>query len=147
MVKNVSLDTVNIKAINISTLDFSIRQHFSRNGTPPHLQKLANIPKVPDAQLYRDMINNSEPIHSFTIKDDKGPSLIWTMLKYPRIYTGTISLIYAVCLGVCCFKRFCIRPATPGHQSYSPFSLWHAIVDGNVEVVPICRHGGKVESQ
>ena len=39
--KNLSLDTANINAINISTLDFWIWQHFSSNGTPPHLWKLA----------------------------------------------------------------------------------------------------------
>ena len=32
---NVSLDTININAINISTLDFRIWQHFSSNWTPP----------------------------------------------------------------------------------------------------------------
>ena len=31
MVMNVSLDTANINVINISTLDFRIWQHFSRN--------------------------------------------------------------------------------------------------------------------
>ena len=33
MVMNVSLDTASINAINISTLDFRIWQHFSRNWT------------------------------------------------------------------------------------------------------------------
>ena len=49
MVMNVYLDTAYINAINISTLDFRIWQHFSRNWTTPHLQKLANIPEVPVA--------------------------------------------------------------------------------------------------
>ena len=57
MVMNVILDTANINAFNISTLDFSTWQHFSRNWTQPHLQKLTNVPKVPLTQLYRDMIN------------------------------------------------------------------------------------------
>ena len=35
MVMNVSLDTTNINAINISTLDFRIWQHFSRYWTQP----------------------------------------------------------------------------------------------------------------
>ena len=81
MMMNVSLDTANTNAINVSTLDFRIWQHFSRNWAPPHLQKLANIPKVPVTQLYRGMFNNSEPIHSFTIKDDEDPSLTWDNLK------------------------------------------------------------------
>ena len=77
MVMNVSLDTANFNTINISTLGFRMWQHFSRNWTQPHLQKLTNVPEVPVAQLYRDTINASEPIHSFTFKDnDEDSSLI-----------------------------------------------------------------------
>ena len=83
MVMNVSLDTANINAINISTLGFRMLLEFSRDWTPPHLQKLANIPKVPVTKLYRGTINNSEPIQSFAIKDNEDPSLIWTILKHP----------------------------------------------------------------
>ena len=63
----ISLDTANINAINISTLDFRIWQHFNRNWTSSHLQKLANVPEVPVAQLYKHMVNTGEPVHSFTI--------------------------------------------------------------------------------
>ena len=62
MVMNVSLDIVNIDAIDISNLNFRIWQQFSRNWTPPHLQKVANIPKVPVTQLYIGMCQS----HSFT---------------------------------------------------------------------------------
>ena len=87
---------------------------FSSNWTPPHLQKLADVPEVPVTQLYRNMINASEPIHSFTIKDnEEDPSLIWTILMHPRTYIGTIGMIFAVCIGVYCFKRLWIRPYTP----------------------------------
>ena len=72
MMMNVSLDTVNINTINISTLDFRIWQHFNRNWTPPHLQKMGNVPKGPVTQLYKHMIDTSEPVHSFTtMNDDK----------------------------------------------------------------------------
>ena len=72
---NVSLDTANINVVNISTLDFRIWQHFSSNWTPPHLQKLATVPEVPVIQLYKHLIDTSEPVHSFTVKDDdKDPS-------------------------------------------------------------------------
>ena len=98
---NVSLDIANINAFNISTLDFMKWQHFSINWTPPHLQKLANVPEVPVTQLYRDMINTSEPTHLFTIKDeDEDPTLIWTVLTCPGTYTGTTGMIFAVCIGV-----------------------------------------------
>ena len=69
---SVSLDIANIIAFNISILDFRIWQHVSSNWTSPHLQKLANVPEVPVTQLYRSMINTSEPTHLFTIKDDDG---------------------------------------------------------------------------
>ena len=121
VVMNVSLDTANINAINISTPDFRIWQHFSRNWTPPHLQKLANIPEVPVTQLYRGMINNSEPIHLFTIKDNEDPSLIWMIIKHPGTYMGTISMIFVLCIGVYCLKLW-IRPATHRCQPYSPVS-------------------------
>ena len=124
IITNVSLDTANISAINISTLHFGIWQHFSSNWTTPHLQKLSNVSKVPVAQLYRDMINTSEPTHLFIIKDDdKNSSLIWTILMHPGIYIGTICIIFAVCIGICCFKRFWIKTATRRGSPYSPVSL------------------------
>ena len=142
---NISLDTANINAINISTLDFRIWQHISRNWTQPHLQKLTNVPEVPVTQHYRDMINASEPIHSFTIKDDdEDSSLIWTILKHPGTYIRTISMIFVLCIGVYCF-RFWIRPASHRHWPYFPVSLQHAIVDDDVEVTPIYRCRDKVE--
>ena len=114
VVINVSLHTDNINAINILTLDFWIWQHFSSNWTPSHLQKSANVPEVPVIQLYRDMIKTSEPSHLFTIKDDnEDPSLIQAILTHPGTYIGTIDIIFAVCIGVYCFKRFWIRPANP----------------------------------
>ena len=67
---NVCLDTANIHAINILTLDFRILQYFNSDWTSPHLQKLANVPEIPVTQLYKHMINTSEPAHSFTIKND-----------------------------------------------------------------------------
>ena len=138
---NVSLDTVNIKAINISTLDFRIWQHFNSHWTSPHLQKLANVPEVPVTELYKHMINTSEPVHSFTIKDDdEDPSLMGTILTHPGTYIGTIGTIFAVGTGVYCFKRFWFRPATHRHKP-----LQHVIVDDDVEVASIYRHGGMVE--
>ena len=113
---DVSLHTANINAISISTLDFRIWQHFSQNWIQPDLQKLNNDPELPVTQFYGDIINASEPIHPFTIKDDdEDSSLIWTILKHPGTYTGTTGMILAVCIGVYCFKQFWIRHATPRH--------------------------------
>ena len=117
---------------------------FFWNWTPCHLHNLATIPEVLVTQLYWGMINKSEPIHSFMIKDNEDPSLKWTILKHPGTYTGTISMIFVLCIGVYCLK-FWIRPASPRCQPHSPVSLWHAIVDDDVEGAPIYRHGGKAE--
>ena len=132
--------------INISTPDFRIWQHFNSNWTTLHLQELANVPEVPVALLYKHMINTNEPVHPFTIKDDgKDPSLICTILMHPGTYIGTIGMIFAVCIGVYCFKRFWFRPSTPKHQPYSPIPSQHAIGDNDVEVAPIYISGSMVE--
>ena len=73
MMMNVSLDTTNINAIIISTPYLRIWQHFNSNWTTLHLQKLANVPEVPIAQLYKHMVNTSEPVHSFTMRDNDRP--------------------------------------------------------------------------
>ena len=58
------------------------------------------------------MINNSEPTHLF---NDEDPLLMWTILMHPGTYIGTIGIIFVVHIGVHCFKRSGIRPATPKH--------------------------------
>ena len=133
---NLPLDTANIYIINISPLDSRIWQHFNNNWTSSHLQKLANVPEVPVAQLYRHMVNTSEPVYSFTIKDDEIDNLnaSWDIHR-------DYGYDFAVCTDVYCFKRIWIRPAT-----LIPHSLLrHAIVDDNVEVAPIYRCRGRVE--
>ena len=76
MMMNVSLYTTNINAINISTPDFRIWQHFNSKWTTPHLQKLTYVPEVLVTQLYKHMINICEPVHSFTFnKDDDVPHM------------------------------------------------------------------------
>ena len=113
MMISVSLDTTNINAVNISTLDLRIWQHFNSYWTSHYPQKFANIPEVPVAQLYKHMIETSEPVHSFTITDDdKDLSLIWTILTSSGTYMGTIGTIFAVCIGGYWFKRYWFRPAT-----------------------------------
>ena len=55
MMMNVSLDTANINASNISIPEFGIWQHLNSNLTTTHLQKLTNVPEIPVAQLYKHM--------------------------------------------------------------------------------------------
>ena len=107
---------------------------------------MATVTQVPVTQLYKHIIDTSESVHSFTIKDDdKDPYRMWTIIMYPGIYIGTIGMIFVVCIGVYWFKRFLVRPATPRCQPYFPISSQHAIVDDDVEVAPIYRCGGMVE--
>ena len=76
---------------------------FSNNGTPPHLQKLANVAEVPVTQLYRDITNAIESILSFKIEHvDKDPFLIWTILMHPETCMETIGIFLAVCIGDRC---------------------------------------------
>ena len=87
LMMNVFLDTANINAFNISTLDLRMWQNFGSNWIPPHLQKQANVCEVPFTQLYRDPINTSQQTYLFRIKDeDKDPSFIWTILIHPGTY-------------------------------------------------------------
>ena len=58
---------------------------------------------------------------------------------HPGTYVVTIGMIFAVCIGVGCFKGFWIRPFTPKCQPYFPVSSQHAIVDDDVKVAPIYR--------
>ena len=106
MMMNISLDTANINAIITLTQYFRIWQHINSNWTTNHLQKVTNVPEVPVTQLYKHMIDTSEPVHSFTFNrdDDRDPSLIWTILIHSGTYIGTIGMFFAVCIG-----------ATPSH--------------------------------
>ena len=42
------------------------------------------------------MIDHSEPVHSFMIKDDENSSLIMTILMHHGMFMGTIVMIFAV---------------------------------------------------
>ena len=147
MVINVSLDTAKIITINMSAPDFRIWQHFNSNWTTPHQQKLANVHEVPVAQLYKHMINMSEPINSFPFNkdDDKDPYLIWAVLLHPGTYIGTIGMIFTVCIDVYCFKGFWYRSSSPRHWPLSPVSLQHAIMNDDVEAASIYKIRGMVE--
>ena len=85
MTVHVSLDKANLKAINISTPDFHIWQHFSSNWTAIHLWKLVDVPEIPVAQLYKHMIDQDQPTLLFEINRDmkEKSSLTWKILAHP----------------------------------------------------------------
>ena len=70
MTIHVSLNKANLNAIYVSTLDFHILQNFSSNWTTTHIWRLAGIPEIPVTQLYKYMIDQSEPILPFEINKD-----------------------------------------------------------------------------
>ena len=98
----VSLDKANLNTINISTLDFGIWQHFISNWTAIHLWKLVDIPEIPMEQLYKHMIDQDGPTLPFEINRDmkEESSFIWKFLAHPRIYIGTISMIFITCMSL-----------------------------------------------
>ena len=64
------------------------------------MQKLTNVHEVPITQLYKHMIDTTEPFHSFTIKDDDRSIHQMAILMHPGTYIGTIGMIFTVCIGV-----------------------------------------------
>ena len=81
------------------------------------MQRLVDVPEVPIAQLYKQIIGQSESILMFEINRDtkEGPSLTWKLLTHQGTYIGTISVIFIVCIDIYCLKRFWCRPSTPRH--------------------------------
>ena len=144
---HVFISKVSMNAINISSQDFHIRQHFGSNWTTAHMQKFADVPEVPIAQLYRYITGQSKPILLLQINRDteEEPSFTWKLLTHPGTYIGTISMIFIACIGFYCLKRFWYRPATPRQWPYLPVSLQHTIVDDDVEVASIYRSKGTVK--
>ena len=93
------------------------------------------------------MIGQSEPLQPFEINRDmeEGPSLTWKFLTHPGTYIRTIGVIFVVCIGICCLKKILVQTCHSVALTYSPVSLQHAILDDNIEVVPIYRSRGTVE--
>ena len=67
---NISLEVANLNMIDISALDFCIWQHLENHQNESQLHHLASIPSVPVDQLYRHMVNGTNPITPFTSPDE-----------------------------------------------------------------------------
>ena len=106
----VSLGAANINAIKISYIYLGYGNILPVIGPNPTCRNWQIFLKFQSCSY----TNICEPVTSFTIKDDEeDPSLIWTILPHPWTYIGTIHMIFAVCIGIYCFTRFWIWPATP----------------------------------
>ena len=107
-------------------------------------QMYLRSPSHSSASTWLARVNLSYHLRSAEIW--KKDPLLHGSSEHRGTYIGTISMIFFVCIGVYCLKRFWFRPATLRYQPYSPVSSWHTIVDDNVEVAPGLqrqRHGWK----
>ena len=77
-----------LKTINISSLEFGILQHLEDHWNKTQLHKLANIPTVPIAQLYKHLINNNGHIILFDLSYESVDDIasIWTLFSHTGIY-------------------------------------------------------------
>ena len=80
----VSSNKANLNEINVSPPDFHILQNFGNNWTTAHIQKLADIPEIPVAQLYKHMIGWSVPFYGLP-KIHKADSSVKTYSVKQRI--------------------------------------------------------------
>ena len=106
-----------------------------------HLHKLADLPTVPVAHLYKHMINNNRPMFLFDLADESvdDPAPILTTFSHTRIYITAIWLLIPTGLGIFCCYFFWCWPAILVHWNFQSGSLQHTIVDDDVEASPIYR--------
>ena len=141
MTINMSLKAANLNTMNISSLGFRVWQHLEDHWNMTQLHKLADIPTVPVAPLYKSIINNSGPILPFQQPDESTDDTgsIWTLFSHTGIYITAIgSLIPAGLVIFCCYFFWC-WPAMLACWPLQSGSTWHTIVDYDVEAAPIYR--------
>ena len=104
MMINLSMSTANLNTMNISSPDFQVWQHLEDHWNKTQIHKLANIPKVPVAHLYKHMIDNIGPILPFQLTDVSidDTASIWTLYSHAGIYVMAIGLLLPAGLGIFC---------------------------------------------
>ena len=87
MMINISLNTANLSTMNISSPEFQVRQHLEDHWNKTQLNKLADVPTVPAAHLYKHMINHNGPILPFYLADEStdDTASIWTLFSHTGI--------------------------------------------------------------
>ena len=109
MMIKISLNTANLNMMNISSPEFQVWQHLEDHWNKTQLHKLADIPTVPVAHLYKHMINNGHII-LFTLSDKSidDTASIWTLFSHTGIYVKAIGLLIPTGLGIfCCYFFWC----------------------------------------
>ena len=133
--------------INISSPEFRIQQHLEDHWRGTQLDHLVNIPSVPNDQLYKHKISGYGPITPFmsTDKSIDDTALIWTPFSHTGIYIMAMESLIPAGLGIFCCYFFWYQPARLVCQPLRLGSMWHPIVDDDVQTASIYRCEGKVE--
>ena len=106
----IMLNTANLNAVYISSPEFWEWQHLEDHWNMSQLHKLADVPTVPVAHLYKHMINNNGPILPFQLANESidNTASIWTLLSHTGIYVMAIGLLIPAGLGIfCCYFFWC----------------------------------------
>ena len=122
-------------------------KHLKDHWNNTQLHHLVNIPLVPIAQLYRHMINSNGPLSPFISTDESidDTAFLWTLSSHTGIHIMAIGSLIPAGLGIFCFYFFWCQPARLARQHLWSGSLWHTIVDDDVEAAPIYRCNGKAK--
>ena len=139
MMINISLNTSNLNMMNISLPQFWVWQHLEDHWKKTQLHKLVDVPTVPVAQLYKHLIDKNGPILPFHLADESidDPPPIWSQFSHTGIYIMIIGFLIPAALGIFCCYLFWCWPAILAHWPFWSDSLWHTIVDDDVEAALI----------
>ena len=109
MTTNISLNTVNLNAMNISSPEFQVWQHLKDHWNKIQLHELADVPAVPVAHLCKHMITTNGPILSFLLADDSidDTRSIWTLFSHTGNYVIAIGSPILAGLGIAMFLVSC----------------------------------------
>ena len=143
----ISLITGKLTMINVSSPEFRIWQHLEDHWNRTQLHHLVNIPSVPIDQLYKHMINSNGPIIPFvsTSESIDDTASLWTLFCHTGIYIMAIGLLIPAGLGMFCCYFFWCWPAILACWPLQSGSLWHTVVDDDVEAAPIYRCNSMAE--
>ena len=143
---NLSLNTANLNMMNISSPEFRIWQHLEDHWNGNQIHHLVNIPSVSIDQLYRDMVISNGPITPCISTDDSigNTASILALFSHTGIYVMAIGLLIPAGLGIFhCYLFFWCWPARLSCWPLQSGSMWHTIVDDDIEAAPIYRCNGK----
>ena len=142
---NISLNTANFNAMNILSPEFWVWQHLGDHWNKTQLHKLADVPTVPVAYLYKYLIDNNRPIYPFNWASEliDNTASIWTLFSDTGIYITPIGSLIPAGLGIFCCYFFWCQPAILACSPFWSGSSQHTIVDHDLEASPIYRGDGK----